>query len=130
MDHFEPPAAADAAELLLVSSGVGCAALSTVIDIKAIRPTVPAVFACQSLAEGLVGHAFSANDGARVELVTLPESHPFGRIRLTDNIVQFETTRYASNPLVVQGPGAGPDVTAAGIFADVLRLASYVGATR
>jgi aspartokinase/homoserine dehydrogenase 1 len=45
---------------------------------------------------------------------------------LTDNIVQFETERYAANPLVVQGPGAGPEVTAAGIFADLLRLAKYL----
>ena len=40
--------------------------------------------------------------------------------------VQFETERYAANPLVVQGPGAGPEVTAAGIFADLLRLAKYL----
>ena len=52
--------------------------------------------------------------------------HPFSNINLTDNIVQFETQRYSANPLVVQGPGAGPEVTAAGVFADLLRLANYL----
>jgi len=40
--------------------------------------------------------------------------------------VQFETDRYSSNPLVVQGPGAGPEVTAGGVFSDLLRLAKYL----
>ncbi len=64
-----------------------------------------------------------------VRLESYPESHPFARIELTDNIVLFRTGRYDANPLVVQGPGAGPEVTAAGIFADLLRLAAYLGAT-
>jgi aspartokinase/homoserine dehydrogenase 1 len=46
---------------------------------------------------------------------------------LTDNIVQFVTGRYCDNPLIVRGPGAGPAVTAAGIFADLLRLCSMLG---
>ena len=48
--------------------------------------------------------------------------------RLTDNCVQFTTRRYRDNPLVVQGPGAGPEVTAAGVFSDLLRLAAALGA--
>ncbi|MBC6943544.1 MAG: bifunctional aspartate kinase/homoserine dehydrogenase I [Xanthomonadales bacterium] len=59
---------------------------------------------------------------ARVGLVELPTDHAFAHLRLTDNIVQFTTRRYADNPLVVQGPGAGPEVTAAGVFADILRI--------
>ena len=54
--------------------------------------------------------------------------HAFAHIRLTDNVVQFTTRRYRDNPLVVQGPGAGPEVTAAGVFADVLRVAATLGA--
>jgi len=65
---------------------------------------------------------------ARVGLVELPRDHAFANIRLTDNIVQFTTKRYRDNPLVVQGPGAGPDVTAAGVFADLLRVAAALGA--
>ena len=50
------------------------------------------------------------------------------KIRLTDNVVQFTTARYRENPLIVQGPGAGPEVTAAGVFADLLRIAASLGA--
>ena len=66
---------------------------------------------------------------SRVRLESYPVDHPFARIQLTDNIIQFQTDRYNENPLVVQGPGAGPAVTAGGVFADVLRLASYLGAS-
>lgn len=66
--------------------------------------------------------------GARVSLCELPSGHAFSHLRLTDNIVQFTTRRYADNPLIVQGPGAGPEVTAAGVFSDLLRVASQLGA--
>jgi homoserine dehydrogenase len=65
-----------------------------------------------------------------VRLESLPADHPFGNINLTDNIVRYASRRYSDNPLVVQGPGAGPHVTAAGVFSDLLRLASYLGAPR
>lgn len=71
-----------------------------------------------------------AEGGASVGLEMVPASHPFSRIRFTDNIIQFTTERYSDNPLVVQGPGAGPDVTAGGVFADLLRLAAYLGGGR
>ena len=66
---------------------------------------------------------------ASVRLRGYPAQHPFARLHLTDNIVQFQTRRYTPNPLIVQGPGAGPEVTAAGVFADLLRLAAYLGGT-
>ena len=65
---------------------------------------------------------------ARVGLGALPRTHAFAHIQLTDNVVQFTTRRYCDNPLVVQGPGAGPEVTAAGVMADLLRVASALGA--
>jgi bifunctional aspartokinase / homoserine dehydrogenase 1 len=65
---------------------------------------------------------------AAAELRAYPATHPFARIQLTDNVVLFRTHRYNQNPLVVQGPGAGPDVTAAGVFGDLLRLAAHLGA--
>ncbi|MEW5742544.1 MAG: bifunctional aspartate kinase/homoserine dehydrogenase I [Myxococcota bacterium] len=65
---------------------------------------------------------------SKVGLAALPGDHAFAHIRLTDNVVQFTTKRYRTNPLVVQGPGAGPEVTAAGVFADVLRIATGLGA--
>jgi bifunctional aspartokinase / homoserine dehydrogenase 1 len=69
--------------------------------------------------------ARSSSDDAvslSVSLQKLPNTHAFAHVALTDNIVQFQTIRYNSNPLIVRGPGAGPEVTAAGVFADVLRI--------
>ncbi|WP_022834652.1 bifunctional aspartate kinase/homoserine dehydrogenase I [Salisaeta longa] len=63
-----------------------------------------------------------AEGNASVRLRRYDAEHPFARINHTDNIVRFQTDRYATNPLIVQGPGAGPRVTAAGVFADILRL--------
>ena len=65
---------------------------------------------------------------ASVGLVELDRSHTFANINLTDNVVRFMTRRYNENPLVVQGPGAGPEVTAGGVFADLLRVCAYLGA--
>jgi aspartokinase/homoserine dehydrogenase 1 len=69
---------------------------------------------------------FDAGGDASVGLEAVAADHPFANINLTDNIVQFKSERYSANPLVVQGPGAGPEVTAAGVFADLLRLANYL----
>jgi aspartokinase/homoserine dehydrogenase 1 len=65
---------------------------------------------------------------ATVGLVELDSAHAFAHIDLTDNIVRFTTRRYHRTPLVVQGPGAGPEVTAGGVFADLLRVCAYLGA--
>jgi aspartokinase/homoserine dehydrogenase 1 len=66
---------------------------------------------------------------ATVRLESVPASHALAHLHLTDNLVRFQTSRYTPNPLIVQGPGAGPEVTAAGVFADILRLAAYLGAS-
>ncbi len=65
---------------------------------------------------------------ATVAVEAIPANHAFANMALTDNIVRFVTDRYHDNPLVVQGPGAGPAVTAGGVFGDLLRLAAYLGA--
>jgi len=75
-----------------------------------------------------VGALDAASNRATVGLMELERSHPFANINLTDNVVRFVTSRYDQNPLVVQGPGAGPAVTAGGVFADLLRVCSYLGA--
>jgi aspartokinase/homoserine dehydrogenase 1 len=69
-----------------------------------------------------------ADGKATVRLTRLDASHAFANIALTDNVVRFVTRRYCDNPLIVQGPGAGPEVTAGGVFSDVLRLSAYLGA--
>ena len=69
-----------------------------------------------------------ADGRATVGLTLLDAKHAFANIALTDNVVRFATRRYCDNPLIVQGPGAGPEVTAGGVFADLLRLSAYLGA--
>jgi len=69
-----------------------------------------------------------ADGKATVGLTRLDVKHAFANIALTDNVVRFATRRYCNNPLIVQGPGAGPEVTAAGVFSDLLRLSAYLGA--
>jgi aspartokinase/homoserine dehydrogenase 1 len=75
-----------------------------------------------------VGSLDAATGKASVGLVELERSHTFANINLTDNVVRFLTQRYNQNPLVVQGPGAGPEVTAGGVFGDLLRVCAYLGA--
>lgn len=74
-----------------------------------------------------VGRVTAAGE-AKVGVVELDASASLANTALTDNIVRYSTRRYSANPLIVQGPGAGPEVTAGGVFADLLRLASYLGA--
>jgi aspartokinase/homoserine dehydrogenase 1 len=62
------------------------------------------------------------------QMRSYPIEHPFASLTGSDNIVSFQTVRYNTQPMIVRGPGAGPEVTAAGVFADLLRLASFLGA--
>ena len=59
---------------------------------------------------------------ASVGLQQIPEGHDFYNLEGSDNIVLFYTNRYARQPLIVKGAGAGADVTASGIFADIIRI--------
>ncbi|MGD1822254.1 MAG: bifunctional aspartate kinase/homoserine dehydrogenase I [Pleomorphochaeta sp.] len=63
-----------------------------------------------------------------VKLQGYPMTHPFSQASGTDNVICFTTERYSTQPLVIKGPGAGREVTAAGVFSDILRLAAYLGA--
>ncbi|QTE21651.1 bifunctional aspartate kinase/homoserine dehydrogenase I [Polaribacter cellanae] len=58
---------------------------------------------------------------ANVGLQHIPADHPFYNLEGSDNIVLFFTDRYPENPLIIKGAGAGADVTASGIFADIIR---------
>jgi aspartokinase/homoserine dehydrogenase 1 len=62
---------------------------------------------------------------ATVKLIEVTADHPFFNLSGSDNVVAFTTERYKTNPLVVKGPGAGAEVTAAGVFADIVRVALY-----
>ena len=61
---------------------------------------------------------------ASVGLKEIPADHPFYNLEGSDNIVLFYTDRYPAQPLQIKGAGAGADVTASGIFADIIRIAN------
>jgi aspartokinase/homoserine dehydrogenase 1 len=56
-----------------------------------------------------------------------PSSHPFAQLSGSDNLVVFTTRRYGFTPLSVRGPGAGAQVTAAGVFGDMLAILRSAG---
>jgi homoserine dehydrogenase len=60
----------------------------------------------------------------RAHLLAVPSSSPAASLRGTRNLVSFTTRRYRHEPLVVMGPGAGAEVTAAGILNDIQQLAA------
>jgi homoserine dehydrogenase len=75
-----------------------------------------------------VGRYDAQVDKCSITLDKFPADHPFAALSGTDNIVQIQTARYNELPLIIRGPGAGPEVTAAGCFADMLQLVRYLGA--
>ncbi len=62
------------------------------------------------------------NGKASVSLQEIPVGHPFYNLEGSDNIVMFYTERYPEQPMIIKGAGAGADVTASGLFADIIRL--------
>lgn len=65
------------------------------------------------------------NGKAYVGLNSLPLAHPFSGLQGSDNMILLTTERYHDRPMIIRGPGAGADVTAAGVFADVIRIGNY-----
>lgn len=61
---------------------------------------------------------------ARVGLTEVASTHPAARLAGTDNLFALTTQRYRTQPLVIQGPGAGPEVTAQALLGDVLALSA------
>lgn len=65
-------------------------------------------------------------DGSvKVHLGSVDEQHPFYSLSGSDNIILLTTERYHDRPMVIRGPGAGAAVTAAGVFADIIRIGHY-----
>jgi aspartokinase/homoserine dehydrogenase 1 len=65
-------------------------------------------------------------DGAvTIGLTSVDAKHPFYSLSGTDNIILLTTERYHERPMVIRGPGAGAAVTAAGVFADIIRIGHY-----
>jgi aspartokinase/homoserine dehydrogenase 1 len=91
-------------------------------------PTVDALFAQrrgEAKAAGATLSYIGSIDaaGAHVGLRQIPLEHPGAALSPGDNLIAVTSARYTERPLIIRGPGAGPDVTAAGVFADILRAA-------
>ncbi len=65
------------------------------------------------------------NGSANVGLKEIPSDHPFYNLDGSDNIVLFFTERYSQQPLIIKGAGAGAEVTASGLFADIIRIGNH-----
>lgn len=75
-----------------------------------------------------VGSVDVATGEGTVSLKRYPTTHPFAQLKGTDNIILCVTDRYDPQPLVITGPGAGAEVTAGGVFSDLIRLCAHFGA--
>lgn len=82
-----------------------------------------ALFASAKANKSQLKYVAALNDGkASVSLQEIPEGHPFYNLKGSDNIVMFYTERYPEQPMIIKGAGAGADVTASGLFADIIRI--------
>jgi homoserine dehydrogenase len=73
-----------------------------------------------------VGSINMATKRVQVGLERFESSHPIAALKGSDNIISFYTQRYGSNPLIVQGAGAGGEVTAMGVTSDLLKVLSQI----
>jgi aspartokinase/homoserine dehydrogenase 1 len=61
---------------------------------------------------------------AEIGLQQIPANHPFADLQGSNNLVMFNTERYLEYPMIIKGYGAGAEVTAAGVFADIIRVSN------
>ncbi|RYP78676.1 hypothetical protein DL771_000343 [Monosporascus sp. 5C6A] len=73
-----------------------------------------------------VGSIDMATKAVKVGLERFDKSHPIAALKGSDNIISFYTKRYGSNPLIIQGAGAGGEVTAMGVTSDLLKVLSQM----
>jgi aspartokinase/homoserine dehydrogenase 1 len=66
------------------------------------------------------------NGKVKISLQMVDDAHPFYALSGSDNIISFTTERYRERPMVVKGPGAGAEVTAAGVFADIVNVGAKI----
>ncbi|KAI2621999.1 homoserine dehydrogenase-domain-containing protein [Hypomontagnella submonticulosa] len=73
-----------------------------------------------------VGSIDVATKAVKVGLEMFDKSHPIAALKGSDNIISFYTKRYGANPLIIQGAGAGGEVTAMGVTSDLLKVLSQI----
>ncbi|MDD7885699.1 bifunctional aspartate kinase/homoserine dehydrogenase I [Flavivirga sp. 57AJ16] len=82
-----------------------------------------ALYASANAKNSQLKYVAQLNNGkANVGLQEIPEGHPFYNLEGKDNIVMFYTQRYPEQPMIIKGAGAGAEVTASGLFADIIRI--------
>ena len=64
--------------------------------------------------------------GIKVGVEEVPKGSPLGQLKGTDNILQIYSERYSHSPIVIQGPGAGKEVTAAGLINDIIKIGTKI----
>ena len=137
-----------ARKILILSREIGCQVNLEDIDISnCLTPESQKTETWEQLSQTLSAHDDSVytakitdaeGKGNRLKYIATYENgksytavkeigpeHPFYNILGSDNIISFTTARYKTNPLIVIGPGAGAEVTAAGVFADIIRIVNY-----
>lgn len=67
-----------------------------------------------------------SSNGCKVGMESVAKDSNLGSLKGPDNMIVFKTRRYFENPLVVKGPGAGAEVTASGVFADILTVVQMI----
>lgn len=65
-------------------------------------------------------------DGISVGIEEVKADSPLGGLKGTDNLIQIYTKRYTTSPIVIQGPGAGKEVTAAGVLGDIIDIGGLI----
>lgn len=73
-----------------------------------------------------VGSIDVASKEVKVGLEQFDRSHPIASLKGSDNIISFYTERYGSNPLIIQGAGAGGEVTAMGVTGDLIKVVGQI----
>lgn len=122
----------DVAVRSLIPEGLARASRDDFMDnLEAMDAPMASMLADARAAGGVLRHV-ARLDGhhASVGAQVIEPDHAFAHSKLTDNVLRFATRRYCDNALVVQGPGAGPEVTAAAVFTDLLRVAGAMGVKR
>ncbi|HTH55132.1 MAG TPA: hypothetical protein VL728_03755, partial [Cyclobacteriaceae bacterium] len=87
------------------------------------------LFNAEAKKEKLRYQAVLENGKANVKLSAVNSDHPFYSLSGSDNMILLTTERYHDRPMVIRGPGAGAEVTAAGVFADIIRIGNYSNPT-
>lgn len=135
-------------KLVILAREAGLALEGTDIEVKPILPkaaaeadSVPAFFEelkkaddyfnqlrqqAEAAGKRLRMVAKLENGTASIELQSVNADHPFYALDGSDNMIVFTTERYKDRPLVVRGPGAGAEVTAAGVFAEIITIGNFL----